>query len=365
MRIASISLVKDEADILEGFVRHNLHFVDRMYIIDDRSSDNTPEILRRLAQESDAVRVVEDGWTGAFHQAKRTTAMMQRILQEENWDVITPLDADEFIGATDRATFEADIASVPPGMAGAFAEMRYFAGPDDDLGIADPLVRVRSCLGHDPINNRFKSFAPRHLLDEPTLVFDEGNHTLRTHGIEVPTRTLMKTPLAHFAIRSVDQIAVKCLKHYVGWRSREDYTGSFVPTLIAGAQALKGEPRFALAASAPIIPAYCAGYFLELGVDRPFIERRGELKWPELAVSPPYAQVIGLFDQLIARAALGDALTKAAGGNGDGVAGVVAERNALQSELERMKSSTTLLAKAYWKAVFFRLRKAIRKRRYK
>ncbi|MBA4788530.1 MAG: glycosyltransferase family 2 protein [Rhizobiales bacterium] len=366
MRIASISLVKDEADILEGFVRHNLHFVDRMYIIDDRSTDNTPEILRRLAAETDAVRLLEDGWTGAFHQAKRTTAAMRLILKEEDWDVILPLDADELIGAADRSVFEADLAAIPPGMAGAFAEMRYFAGPNDDMSIVDPLVRVRTALNYDPAG-MFKSIAPKALFKEPSLAFDEGNHSLLTHGIRVPTRTLPNTPLAHFAIRSVDQIAVKCLKHYVGWRSREDYTTSFVPTLVAGAEALKAEPRFALAPSAAIIPAYCAGYPLEHGFDRPFMERRGALKWPELAVSPPFTQVLGLFDQLIARASAGDALVKAAGGAADAgaVARVIAERNALQGEMDRLKTSTTALAKAYWSAILFRARKSLRKRKYK
>lgn len=365
MRIASISLVRDEADILEGFVRHNLHFVDRMYIIDDRSTDFSPEILRRLAAETDRVQLLDDGWTGAFHQAKRTTAAMRLIMTHEDWDIILPLDGDEFIAAPDRAVFEADLAAIPPGMAGAFAELRYFAGPNDDMSILDPLVRVRTALGHDP-TGMFKSLATRQLLKEPTLAFDEGNHTLLTHGVRVPTRTLPRAPLAHFAIRSVDQIAVKCLKHYVGWRSREDYTANFVPTLVGGAEALKAEPRFALASSAAVIPAYCAGYPLEHGMDRPFVERRGTLKWPELAVSPPYAQVIGLFDQLIARASAGDALVRAAGGaaDADAVARVIAERNAMQLERDRLLGSTSLLAKAYWRALGKRLRRSFRKRRY-
>ncbi|TDT90344.1 MULTISPECIES: glycosyltransferase family 2 protein [Azorhizobium] len=363
MRIASISLVKDEADILEGFVRHNLHFVDRMYIIDDRSTDNTPEILRRLCAESDAVRVLEDGWTGAFHQARRTTAAMRLIQKHEDWDIILPLDADEMICASDRAVFEEDLAAIPAGMAGAFAEMRYLAGPNDDMAIADPLTRVRQSLGYNPASV-FKSLAPKALLKDATLAFDEGNHSLLSHGVRVPTHTLPRVPLAHFAIRSVDQIAVKCMKHYVGWRSREDYTANFVPTLVAGAQALRDEPRFALSPSAAIIPAYCAGYALEAAADRPFTERRGTLKWPELAVSPPYAQVIGLFDQLIARAAAGDALVKAAGGDmsADAVARVIAERNALQLEMDRLTASTSKLARAYWKAVGRRLFRSLRKR---
>lgn len=366
MRIASLSLVKDEADILEGFVRHNLHFVDRMYIIDDRSTDNSAEILRRLTQETDAVRLLDDGWTGAFHQARRTTAAMRRILKEEDWDVVLPLDADEFIAAPDRSVFEQDIAAIPPGMAGAFGELRYLNGPTDDMSIRDPLIRLRMALPHSP-EAAFKSLAPRALLREPSLAFDEGNHSLLTQSIRVPTRSLPRTPLAHFANRSVDQIAMKCLKHYVGWRSREDYTHNFVPNLVAGAQSLKQEPRFALAPDAAVIAAYCAGYSLENAFERPFVERRGALKWPDLAVSPPFSQILGLFDQLIDRAASGDALVRAAGAgaNTDAVSTVIAEHNALKLEMEKLTSSTTLLAKAYWVALGHRLRRSLRKRRYR
>lgn len=74
--------------------------------------------------------------------------------------------------------------------------------------------------------------------------------------------------------------------------------------------------------------------------------------------------MIGLFDQLIARAAAGDALVKAAGGDmsADAVARVIAERNALQLEMDRLTASTSKLARAYWKAVGRRLFRSLRKR---
>ena len=49
MRLAGIAIVRNECDIVEAFVRHNATALDRLYVIDNDSSDATPEILRRLA----------------------------------------------------------------------------------------------------------------------------------------------------------------------------------------------------------------------------------------------------------------------------------------------------------------------------
>jgi glycosyltransferase involved in cell wall biosynthesis len=335
MRIASITLVKDEADILEGFIRHNLHFVDRMYVVDDRSTDNTAEILRRLTEETTAVRLLQDGWTGAFQQARRTTAAMKRVLADEAWDVILALDADELICAADRATFESDISAIPPGHAGGFSALQYFAIASDDASIPDPLLRVRTALTSPSL---FKSFVVAPI--NPDISFGEGNHFLHLGETQQPAHVLPRAPLAHFAIRSADQIAIKCLKHYVGWRSRSDYKESLSSHLIAGARALKQEASFALRPSSSIFDVYL-GFDPAKGQDRPFIERRGEIKWPELAVTTPYAQLLGLLDQVIARGKSADEI---------------------QNEVERFQSSPSRLFKAYLKAVALRLKRSISKR---
>lgn len=50
-KIISISMVKNEADVIESFVRHTMSFVDMMLVADHSSTDKTPEILRRLREE--------------------------------------------------------------------------------------------------------------------------------------------------------------------------------------------------------------------------------------------------------------------------------------------------------------------------
>lgn len=344
MRIASITLVKDEADILEGFIRHNLHFVDRMYVVDDRSSDNTPEILRRLTAETDAVRLLDDGWTGAFQQSKRTTAAMQRVMADDDWDVILALDTDELICAADRAVFEDAISAIPPGHVGGFSALQYYATASDDPTIADPLVRVRTAL---PWGHLFKSFAVRPI--DPNISYTDGNHRLDLNGTTLPAHILPKVALAHFAIRSADQIAIKCLKHYVGWRSRADYNEGLSSHSIGGARALKQEPSFALSPTSPILETYLVVDLSE-AQDRPFVERRGEIKWPELATTSPYVQLLGLLDQLIAQAkwADGAALDRA--------------NPSARLELEQLKGSTTKLFKAYVTQVGKKLKRSFQKR---
>jgi hypothetical protein len=106
MRIAAISLVKNEADIIECFVRHTMAFVDSLYVIDDRSTDTTPHVLRMLRDEFPSLHIVDDQWNAGFSQAQRTTQLMHDALADYDWDIVTALDADEFIAAGSREDFE-------------------------------------------------------------------------------------------------------------------------------------------------------------------------------------------------------------------------------------------------------------------
>lgn len=44
-------MVRNENDVIESFVRHNLELMDEMHIIDHGSSDGTREILIQLKEE--------------------------------------------------------------------------------------------------------------------------------------------------------------------------------------------------------------------------------------------------------------------------------------------------------------------------
>ncbi|MDE2446855.1 MAG: glycosyltransferase family 2 protein, partial [Alphaproteobacteria bacterium] len=45
---AAISMVRNEQDIIEPFVRHNSALVDLLFVLDNCSTDHTRQILREL-----------------------------------------------------------------------------------------------------------------------------------------------------------------------------------------------------------------------------------------------------------------------------------------------------------------------------
>ena len=53
-------MVKNEADIIESFVRYNLNILDGMIILDNCSSDNTLEILNLLKKEGLNLYIIKD-----------------------------------------------------------------------------------------------------------------------------------------------------------------------------------------------------------------------------------------------------------------------------------------------------------------
>ena len=50
-KIYSISMVKDEEDIIESFIRFNASVIDKFFILDNGSTDNTNLILNLLKNE--------------------------------------------------------------------------------------------------------------------------------------------------------------------------------------------------------------------------------------------------------------------------------------------------------------------------
>ena len=69
-KIFSISMVKNEMDIIESFVRYNTNVFDGMIIMDNGSTDDTLKILNLLAEEGLPIVVIEDAEKG-FDKVKK------------------------------------------------------------------------------------------------------------------------------------------------------------------------------------------------------------------------------------------------------------------------------------------------------
>jgi len=302
MRLASVTIARDEADIIELFVRHTLNFVDRMYVVDDGSSDATAQILRLLAGEGLPVTVIQAGTTSSYQQGLRTTALMARAMAEESWDFVLPLDADEFITATDRRHLQADLAALPQGSVGAFALRQHVPLAEDGLRVAGPRVDDQIArMAHvlDLPRHPNKVVVPGALAAHPETLLSDGNHMVSRYQVELPSILLARSDLAHFPIRTMEQLAAKCLVSYVRWRARSDYESATAAHHIAGTQALAEEPALALSDPDRLLQAYLP----EIGsriCHEPF-QVKGTCQYPHLARTFPYRRVLGSLDALVER----------------------------------------------------------------
>jgi len=87
-----VSMVLDEADVIETTVRHLVWHLDGLIIADNGSTDGTREILDRLSREL-PLTVLDDPEPGYYQSAKMTR--LAGLAAEKGADWVVPFDADE------------------------------------------------------------------------------------------------------------------------------------------------------------------------------------------------------------------------------------------------------------------------------
>lgn len=207
-----IAMVKNEADVIEAFVRHNLSFMDALAIVDNDSVDDTRAILVRLQREGLPIVLLDDPVVGHF-QAEIVTAVYRRTVPIFKPRFVFLLDADEFIVAPSRDALYCQLRALRPGTQAQYRWRTYIPapeGPEDDA--SDPLRSIT----HRRLAERpwYKPIIVTKPKIDMKLKIRQGNHDVRYAGLPLRKVKLLDVTIAHFPVRSVDQFTGKIL---VGW----------------------------------------------------------------------------------------------------------------------------------------------------
>lgn len=221
--LISVTMAKNEADIIEAFVRHNVHFVDTMIIMNHGSSDQTVEILSSLSREGLPVIVMNDT-AKAFRQAERITELVKTFIPRLDADYAFPLDADELIKAGSRDALHRALEALPNDQSGLIPWQTYIPSGSSAQSRAEdldpnPIRKVTQRVSVE-LQPAFKVVVPRSFAANPDAVIASGNHGAGTliDGSLTPFahQTLTNVALAHFPVRSADQLIKKVV---LGWFS--------------------------------------------------------------------------------------------------------------------------------------------------
>lgn len=204
MHIVSISWVRNEADVIEAFVRHHTQFLDKMVIINNASTDATSDILQSLQGEGLPIEVRHDEST-IHRQGETLTALMHELHSTVHPDWILPLDADEFL--TGSEDIRKAIADLPLDHVSLIPWKTYIPTKDDDQHQENTLKRIVHRRSVEQ-PQYYKIVIPQ-TFHGVSYSIPLGSHVLESELGTIPMQIVDGVFLAHFPVRTAVQIQRK------------------------------------------------------------------------------------------------------------------------------------------------------------
>lgn len=220
MKIISITTIKNEADIIESFVRYHSNIVDLMIILDNGSTDDTLDILNQLKNEGLPIVVIEDE-DRYFEPFIKYNYLLGVALTEYSADIVCPLDCDEFI-VCDEGNPRELIEGIADDSYLKLKWRTYVPTSDDDENIKFIPSRITH-VRDENLETNYKVIVTRELVDKFDMKLSIGNHAIDVDDefkdkIECVDDAGLN--IAHFPLRSINQTKSKVLLGYPNTLSR-------------------------------------------------------------------------------------------------------------------------------------------------
>lgn len=211
MKIVSFTMVNNESEIIESFIRYNYNFLDEMYIIDNGCTDNTIKILHNLKNDGYKI-VIYDESLEAYDQFRLDSKYLNKIIEESNPDLIIPLDADEFI-ISDHKDPRREMEKLSLDKIYYVNWQWYVMTEKDDPKETFIPRRLKYCLKRTVWNYSdgtpvTKVILPARYFKEKKLTMSMGHHTV--YGDKsIAIEEINNIKLAHYRAISEEQLVYK------------------------------------------------------------------------------------------------------------------------------------------------------------
>lgn len=210
----SISMVRNEQDIIEPFIRHNSKFLDLMIVLDNGSEDRTREILLNLARELDNV-IITDWQDGAYNQAHTMTRALHAIQSAVFADFVFFLDADEFLAKKDKSDLLSSLSKLRVGDWGYLPWRTLMPDPSlDEIDCPDVIERMTLMRAVES-PQYYKTVLRMGGGLDPRIRMHQGNHDV-VWPSSGRGKVMDDLYLLHLPVRSANQILTKGA---LGWRA--------------------------------------------------------------------------------------------------------------------------------------------------
>ena len=218
-RLVAIAMVRNEADIVEAFVRHTLGFVDELRLVDHLSTDRTYEILENLQAEGFALHLKRYAGQAQIQEILLTELGREAFSSGADW--VIPLDGDEFISAPSSGSLHQFLDKHINGGVAWWPWISMVPSSLDDPSEVNPTKRIRHRCAEEKVITP-KCLVHRSRASHSDWQFAPGSHHVRLSNMD--PLPMVKMPdgfgLRHYPVRSIDQLMSKMILGRLSWLPR-------------------------------------------------------------------------------------------------------------------------------------------------
>jgi glycosyltransferase involved in cell wall biosynthesis len=186
-KIGIVTMVKNESDVIELFLKINLRSVDKIFLIDHCSQDGTLDIAKEIQKMHSQIELFSYD-NKEFNQSQVVTAAVRSIASQNILDYIIPLDADEFICQSYPIDFREILQSNVGNNEAALIPWETYCPISIDYFNSDsPLYSCFRRRSYEP-NQFYKVILGSEYAKE--CVVTEGNHSAFSDKYQQPNKIL-------------------------------------------------------------------------------------------------------------------------------------------------------------------------------
>jgi len=214
-----ITKVKNEADIIEAFIRYHIHIFDKIVVLDNGSLDGTYEILKLLAEEGLNIEIVNEA-AGEFDSFRLANKYAKKYVTETNADFLVFMDADEFLISEDGINPREILEKLTKDKIYYIHWKTYLYQECGEFNYFLPeLFEYYRDETHESFT---KIIVPGELFKKQRIVVLEGNHEFSSlQQIPVMFTDLLK--FAHYPLRSLWQHQKQMVLNAIGIMETPNY----------------------------------------------------------------------------------------------------------------------------------------------
>jgi hypothetical protein len=217
--LRTISVVRNEEDIIEAFIKHCAAFAETMHVVLHRCFDGTKRILLRLRAEGFPIVCSENNSTH-HPQAEVCTRLLHEVAAS-GADKILFLDADEFL-CSDEGSVLSHLEATNTLQPTLIPWRTYVPTPSDDIAELSPIRRIVNRRRQER-RQYYKLLVPASLPNLNDCCVSYGSHALlHREGEPIPSARSSTLFLAHFPVRSETQLRRKVLNGWIAHSLRPD-----------------------------------------------------------------------------------------------------------------------------------------------